>query len=87
MGRHPKAVGEAVNFGTGRDVTIKKTAELIKRLAGSGSSIIHIPHRTSEVHRLVCGNTKAKKILGWKPRFNLEQGLEANIEWARKNWL
>ena len=87
MGRHPKALGEAVNFGTGRDVSIKKTAEWIKRLTGSSSPIVHIPHRTSEVHRLVCGNAKAKKLLGWKPRFTLEEGLKANVEWANKHWL
>src|SRR3989338_2931868 len=48
MGRHPKAVGQAVNFGTGKDVSIKKTAELVKRFTGSGSEIVHTRMRASE---------------------------------------
>lgn len=87
MGRHPRAVGRSVNFGTGKDVTIRKTAELILRHSGSASKIVYTPHRTSEVNRLVCGNALAKKLFGWTPRFSLEEGLEANILWARKNWL
>ena len=87
MGFHPRAVGRAVNFGTGQDVTIKKTAELIKSLTGSASPIVHIPHRTSEVHRLICGNALAKKLFGWKACFSLKEGLKANIEWAREHWL
>ena len=85
MGSHAKAVGRTVNFGTGKDVTIKKTAELIKRLAKSVSPIVHIPHRVSEVHRLVCDNRLAKQLLGWRPRHSFEDGLKANIAWAQKN--
>jgi len=87
MGWHPKAIGHAVNFGTGRDVTIKKTAELIRKYAGTGISIVHTPARTSEVHRLICGNALACKLFGWKPRWRFEDGLKDNVEWARKNWL
>ena len=85
-GRHEKAIGRSVNFGTGKDVSIKKTAEMIKHLADSASPIVHIPHRTAEVHRLICDNRLAKKLFGWKARFSLEQGLEANIAWARTHW-
>ena len=87
MGSHPKALGRTVNFGTGRDVTIKRTAELVQRMTGSSSKIVHVPHRTSEVNRLVCGNALARKLFGWRPRYRFERGLEENIEWARKNWL
>ena len=86
MGRHDKAVGRAVNFGTGRDVTIKKTAELILRYAGSSSKIVHVAQRVSEVNRLVCDHALARKLFQWKPRVGFERGLQENIEWARKNW-
>ena len=86
MGRHPKAVGQSVNFGSGKDVTIKHVAGLIKKMSGSTSPIVYIPHRTSEVNRLICGNSLAKKLFGWKPHFSLEQGLQENIAWAREQW-
>ncbi len=83
MGSHPKALGQSVNFGTGRDVTIKKTAELVKSFVGSDSPIVYTPQRTAEVHRLICDNRLAKKLFNWKPKFSFEEGLKKNIEWAR----
>ena len=87
MGSHPKAFGQAVNFGTGCDVSIKKVAQWIKELANSPSPIVHVGHRLSEVNRLICDYRFAKKLFHWKPRFTVKQGLIKNIEWARKNWL
>lgn len=86
MGAHPKAIGQSVNFGTGRDVTILRTAELINKFCQSRSRIVHIKRRTSEVHRLICGNGLAKKLFGWKPQWSFERGLAANVEWAKEHW-
>ena len=86
MGRHGKAVGRSVNFGTGRDISVKRTAELIRGLTGKRSEIVHVAHRLSEVERLVCDNRLARKLFNWKPRYTFEQGLEENIAWARENW-
>src|SRR3989338_751527 len=86
MGRHPKAVGQSVNFGTGKDISVKRTAELIRGLTGKRSEIVHVAHRLSEAERLVCDNRLARKLFNWKPRYTFEQGLEENIAWARENW-
>ena len=86
MGSHPKAVGQAVNFGTGVDISIKKTAAWIRELSGSGSTIVHVKHRIAEVNRLICDTRLAKKLFGWYPRYTIKQGLVKNIEWAKRNW-
>lgn len=83
MGCHEKAIGRAVNFGTGKDISIQRTAELIKQISGSLSPIVHTPHRISEVKRLICGFGLARKLFGWKPYYSLEEGLKENIKWAR----
>lgn len=83
MGSHPKAAGACVNFGTGKDVSIKKTAGMIKEISGSSSPIVHVAHRTAEVQRLICGYARAKKLFGWKPRVSFKAGLEKNIQWAK----
>ena len=87
MGRHPKAIGKAVNFGTGKDYSIKKTATLVKSLSGSSSKIVYVKERTSEVQRLICGFGLAKKLFNWKPKVSFDEGLRRNIEWARANQL
>ncbi len=87
MASHSKAIGRSVNFGTGKDVSIKKTAEMIRKLAGGHCDIVYIPYRTSEVNRLVCDARLAKKLLGWTAKVSLEKGLAKNIDWARRHWL
>jgi GDP-mannose 4,6-dehydratase len=87
MGSHPKALGAAVNFGTGIDVSIKHTAEAIREITGGTAQITYTDHRLSEVQRLICDHRLATELLGWKPRFTFKQGLEKNLEWAKKNWL
>ena len=42
MGVHSDAVGRAVNFGSGNDVTIVTIAQMIRAAAGSRSEIVHI---------------------------------------------
>lgn len=84
MGSHPKAVGRAVNFGTGKDVDIKTIAEKIVRLSGSSSPILHTSERQAEVKRLICDFRLARKLFSFKPTVSVDEGLRRNIDWARR---
>lgn len=84
IGSDKKAIGEAVNFGSGKDISINELAELIVKLSESSSKIVHIEKRLAEVDRLICDYTKAKKIFGWEPEISLEEGLKKSIEYFRK---
>lgn len=85
MGRHKKAIGEAVNFGTGKDIDINKTAKWIVKHAKSNSDIIHVKQRLAEVHKLRCNPAKAFKLFGWKAKITPEAGIKKNIEWHLQN--
>jgi len=85
MGSHPKAVGRAVNFGTGKDISVNYIAKKVKEISGSSSKIIHTSDRISQVRRLNCDYSLAKKLFGWKPKVYIDEGLRRNIEWAREN--
>jgi nucleoside-diphosphate-sugar epimerase len=39
----------------------------------------------SEVERLLGDASKARKLLGWQPKKDFEQGLRLTIEWVQKN--
>lgn len=84
MGSDRKTVGQAINFGTGRAVTIKDLAEMIVRLSGSKSRIVHQPDRLAQVQCLLCDYRKGKELLGWEPTVPIEQGLEMNIAWEKE---
>ncbi|MDO8527027.1 MAG: GDP-mannose 4,6-dehydratase [Deltaproteobacteria bacterium] len=84
MGFHKEAEGEAVNFGTGKDTSIKDLAQKIITLSGSTSKIVHVAPRLAEVQRLCSNPSKAKKLFGWKAGISLEEGLRRNIAWMKQ---
>jgi NAD dependent epimerase/dehydratase len=85
----PAAVGEVINIGTGEEISIAHLVETINKLLGKDIRIETETKRkrpdTSEVFRLCSDSTKARNILGWQPRHNLEQGLLKTIEWIEVN--
>ena len=86
-------IGEVINIGSGFEISIGETAEMIADLMGVKIDIEHDDIRVrperSEVERLWASNAKAKKLLGWSPRFGgvegFRKGLEQTISWFTKN--
>jgi dTDP-glucose 4,6-dehydratase len=85
--KEKKAIGEVINIGSGYDVTILKLANTILKLSNMKSKIIYDKNRKRpfDVNKLVCDNSKAKKILKWKPTISLEDGLKQTLIWAKNN--
>lgn len=79
-----KLVGECFNFGTGRNLSINKIAELvIKECGHSDLRPVHVDGRPNEVQDLVCDFSKAKKLLGWTPKISFEEGLKMYVDWTK----
>lgn len=85
MGRHDRAVGRAVNFGTGEAITVNYIAKKIKAITSSKSRIAHTADRKAQVPKLLCNYSLAKKLFGWKPKVFIDEGLRRNIEWVKNN--
>ncbi|NVM01962.1 MAG: GDP-mannose 4,6-dehydratase [Candidatus Helarchaeota archaeon] len=85
MGGNKKAIGKAINFGTGIDVSINDIAEKIVKyvaeLSNIKTEVVHIEKRLAEVQRLICDYSKAKELFGWEPKVSIDEGLKKNIEW------
>jgi NAD dependent epimerase/dehydratase len=84
-----KAIGETINLGSGREISIKDLAALILKLMNRDIPIAlegaRLRPENSEVDRLCADNRKGKSILGWTPKYSLEEGLTATIGWIREN--
>jgi len=80
-----KAVGETFNFCTGHGVSIAQLVELIKQPTGFQSEIIWntIPKRPLDIAVLIGDYSKAKRILGWEPKFTLETGMKLTTDFWR----
>ncbi|PTX53737.1 UDP-glucuronate decarboxylase [Melghirimyces profundicolus] len=75
-----EANGEIINIGNPKEYTVLEVAEMVKRLTGSNSRITFhpLPPDDPKVRRPVID--KAKKLLGWEPVIDLEEGLKRTIE-------
>ncbi len=84
MGR-VEAIGHSFNIGNPRStITIYQLAHLIARLAGSKSPIVSVPWDFPDVELRVPDVHKAEKLLGFKARVDLEEGLARTLDWYRQ---
>jgi NAD dependent epimerase/dehydratase len=83
------SIGEEINFGNGRSISIGELAEKIVGLVGRDIPVRQSDERvrraSSEVDELVADTSKARALLGWEPEVSLNDGLLQTIEWVRAN--
>ncbi|MFH1689047.1 MAG: GDP-mannose 4,6-dehydratase [Candidatus Eisenbacteria bacterium] len=83
------AVGETVNVGNGRSISIGALAQKIVEMTNPSARIVSRESRVrpdkSEVMKLICDNSKAKSLMGWEPSVSLDEGLALTIEFVREH--
>jgi dTDP-glucose 4,6-dehydratase len=72
-----------VNLGNPVELTILEFAERIRRLMGVELPIVFEPLPQDDPQKRRPDITKAKKVLGWEPKVNLEDGLRETVEYFR----
>lgn len=79
------AIGQVVNLGSGREISIGDLADTLVRVCGGKSMIERDDQRVrpsgSEVDRLCADNDRARRLLGWEPRVALDDGLVRTVTW------
>jgi len=63
------------NMGTGEDVSLKQIINLINKVSGKQSQVVYGEKREIDVPFIVLNSDKALRELGWKPKVNLEEGI------------
>lgn len=85
-----KAINQIINIGTDEEITIMELAKLTSRLISKPLKTKKIPYASftgkkyEDVTRKVPSILKAKKLLGWKPKIGLHEGLQKTIDWQLK---
>jgi UDP-glucuronate decarboxylase len=74
-----KIRGEVVNIGNPEEITILELAQRIKRLTNSASPITFHSLPKDDPKRRCPDINNAQKLLGWKPKISLEDGLVRTI--------
>lgn len=78
------ATGEIINIGNTNEITILELAKLVKRLTGSKSTIVFHPLPIDDPRERRPVIEKAKRLLGWEPKVDIEEGLLRTINSYRK---
>jgi dTDP-glucose 4,6-dehydratase len=74
---------DPVNIGNPVEMTIKQIAETIIRMTGSTSKIVYKPLPTDDPKQRRPDITRARTLLGWEPKVQLEEGLIKTIDYFR----
>jgi UDP-glucose 4-epimerase len=81
----PEAIGQTFNVGNVRStVTILDLAERIKRLTGCPGEIVSRPLHYSDVEIRIPNVNKARELLGFEAKVDLDEGLARTIAWYRE---
>ncbi len=76
--------GQAFNFGPDAPLTVLELVDVIRKLMDCGHLEPDVrDSATGEIRHQYLSTAKACKVLGWRPRFDLETGLRETIAWYR----
>ncbi len=76
-------IGDVINIGSGEEVHIGALTEKISQMFG-GLPIVNLNKDVVGSERLVCDNTKLKKVTGWKLIVPFEDGLQRTCSWFKQ---
>ncbi|MES0157597.1 SDR family oxidoreductase [Mesorhizobium sp. M0018] len=82
MGTAPSVAGP-INIGNPTEFTIRELAERTLAMTESSVPIVRMPLPQDDPRQRQPDITKAKELLGWEPKVNLEEGLHRTIEYFR----
>jgi dTDP-glucose 4,6-dehydratase len=77
-------IHEPVNIGNPDEFTIMECAQLVLKVTGSKSPIVHKPLPEDDPRQRCPDITRAKQLLGWQPAISLESGLNLSLDYFRE---
>ena len=80
-----KLDGKAFNFSYEKPISVLELVKIIYYLTGKELNYKILDQAKYEIKKQYLLSKKAKEILGWKPRFTLEEGLKKTIGWHKDN--
>jgi UDP-glucose 4-epimerase len=86
MGSLPGISGEIINIGPDEEyISILELAQILAELMSFELDPIFVADRPREVRYATCSADKARKLLGYRTKVTLREGLQSIIDWVRRN--
>lgn len=75
---------EIINLGGSHPTSLNNFIDLIEKLTKNKAQIKTFPMPKGDVKKTLAKIEKAKKMLNWQPKIDLETGLKKTIDWLKK---
>lgn len=86
MGTRRGLSGEIINIGPDEEAaTIGELAAILAELLNFDLDPIYVPDRPREVKHAVCSADKARRLLDYRTKVSLRDGLQSMVEWIRQH--
>jgi nucleoside-diphosphate-sugar epimerase len=82
----PSASGMVFNGGTGARITLNQVLQLLEKIAGRKIQAQYDPPRTGDIRDSQADINLARKVLGYKPIVQFEEGLRRTWEWYKQTY-
>lgn len=79
-----KIANETFNLGNGAGYSVKEIIEVCERVSGKKATVEYADRRSGDPAILVASSDKIERVLGWRPRFSLEDIISSAWQWHAK---
>ena len=87
IGKESKVDGEIINLGTEVEHTTQDGIEAVEQVIGQSIKIDHVKARVGDQLRTKANIDKAKQLLDYNPQTTLLEGVKAQVEWYKANFV
>jgi len=84
LGNNPSLRGECFNFSNEAQVTVTQLVDRVLAHLKSNLTPVIQNQASNEIRMQFLSAQKARRVLGWKPLFPLEEGLRRTVQWYKK---
>ena len=74
---------EVFNLGTGNGVTVLEVIQAFEKVSGKKLNFQIAPRRPGDVIEVYANNNKAKKLLGWETKYDLDAMMDTAWKWEQ----
>ena len=80
-----KTRGKTINIASGRETSVKDIINSIINTLSYRGKIVRKPPRPADVRRHLADVTLARKLIGFEPNIEFEEGLKLTVDWYKNN--
>lgn len=87
IGKEELLNGEIINLGSDKEYTTADGVALVEETIGKKANLQEMPPRDGDQLRTTAIIDKARKLLGYEPKTSFAEGIKAQVEWYKKNFV